>query len=93
MYEQGTADKTKGGLGIGLALVKQIVELHGGQINATSEGLGKGSTFTVLIPLQHRPIMPLSHSHSDNQDKLKDLKMLLIDDMEDVSQVLKCYLN
>ena len=46
-----TLDRSKGGLGIGLALVKQLVEMHGGQVAAESPGLGKGSTFVVRLPL------------------------------------------
>jgi signal transduction histidine kinase len=39
-----------GGLGLGLSIVKHIVELHGGQVSAESEGLGKGATFCVCLP-------------------------------------------
>jgi signal transduction histidine kinase len=47
----GERTSTGGGLGIGLALVRALVELHGGQISATSAGLGRGSEFTLLLPL------------------------------------------
>nr|WP_229423167.1 PAS domain S-box protein [Telluria aromaticivorans] len=46
-----TPDRSQGGLGIGLALVRNMVALHGGEVCARSEGLGKGSTFTVSLPL------------------------------------------
>ena len=53
------ASRSQGGLGIGLSVVKDTVALHGGSVQATSDGLGKGSEFTVRLPLaesgQNRP--------------------------------------
>ncbi|SDR51513.1 Signal transduction histidine kinase [Paraburkholderia fungorum] len=53
IFEQGrtTIDRSEGGLGIGLALVRNLVELHGGTVSASSDGPGKGSMFTVTLPL------------------------------------------
>ncbi len=48
---QRTPDRAQGGLGLGLALVKKLVELHGGAVEARSDGAGQGSTFTVRLPL------------------------------------------
>jgi PAS domain S-box-containing protein len=54
-------DRSRGGLGLGLALVKGLVELHGGHVSATSPGLGHGSTVSVEFPLtEQRPPAPLS---------------------------------
>lgn len=49
--QDGSAARRYGGLGLGLAIVRHIVELHGGSVNAESEGLGKGSTFRIRLPL------------------------------------------
>ncbi len=46
-----TPDRSQGGLGLGLALVRSLVQLHGGQVAAHSDGLGKGSSFTVTLPV------------------------------------------
>lgn len=53
LFRQGkrTPDRSQGGLGLGLALVKSIVSLHGGTVEANSDGLGKGCTFKVRLPL------------------------------------------
>jgi hypothetical protein len=48
-----TPERSQGGLGLGLALVKSIMAMHGGSVTATSEGLGKGSSFTLVLPLAH----------------------------------------
>ena len=52
------AHRAQGGLGIGLGLVKTLVELHGGSISARSEGIGKGSEFTVRLPIRHVAPLP-----------------------------------
>ena len=49
-------DRSRGGLGLGLALVKGMVELHGGEVSAHSDGPGKGARFTVSLPLDQREV-------------------------------------
>jgi signal transduction histidine kinase/DNA-binding response OmpR family regulator len=62
VQEEPTSDRALGGLGLGLTLVKSLVEMHGGRVEAHSEGLGRGSRFEVLLPLSEagaaRPAAP-----------------------------------
>lgn len=82
------------GLGIGLSLVRQLVEAHGGTVSVYSKGLGFGCTFSVLLPLseqQNRPSSPDSAASSD--ERLNGVKVLLVDDSADVLEVLNMLLE
>lgn len=78
-----------GGLGIGLALVKNLAELHGGRVEACSEGVGKGSTFTVCLPLA---AAPATHQHAavDSAARLPAGRrhILVVDDNADAADTL-----
>jgi signal transduction histidine kinase/CheY-like chemotaxis protein len=66
--EDGGTSRHQGGLGLGLAIVRHIVELHGGTVHAASEGLGKGATFTVALPIASvRAVAP-----DESRDKVVD---------------------
>jgi PAS domain S-box-containing protein len=90
-----TPDRSSGGLGLGLALVKNLTELHGGQVSCESAGLGKGSTFRVLLPRQ-----PDSSNERDGQgvdggaEQESDcVKILVVDDNEDAASMLAMLLE
>jgi signal transduction histidine kinase len=59
-----TADRAQGGLGIGLALVRSLVELHDGEVSVFSAGLGQGSRFTVVLPRAPDGTQPAGHASS-----------------------------
>lgn len=82
-------DRAKGGLGIGLALVKQLVSLHGGTVEARSAGIGKGSTFTVRLPRAARPAPPAEAPRApEQQGAAASLKVLVVDDNLEVAQTV-----
>ncbi|MGF6772280.1 signal transduction histidine kinase/ActR/RegA family two-component response regulator [Paraburkholderia sp. GAS199] len=86
IFEQGrtTIDRSEGGLGIGLALVKNLIELHGGSVRASSEGPGKGATFTVTLPLatgsQIANAAPQRIRVPEPLSARPDTRILLVDD-------------
>jgi CheY-like chemotaxis protein len=92
MFVQGYRglDRSSGGLGIGLTLVRKLTELHGGTVTAHSEGIGKGSTFTICLP--HVPFEPASAVQPRSTVKMppvtKPRRILLVDDNEDALHLL-----
>jgi PAS domain S-box-containing protein len=94
MYAQAdrTLDRAQGGLGIGLTLVRRLVELHGGTIMASSEGEGRGSTFTVR--LTRSPAAAASSSASFSPDRpARNRRVLLIEDSVDARDMLRMMLE
>ena len=80
-------DRSQGGLGIGLALVRKLVEMHGGTSRAASEGHGKGSTFTVSLPLIDAQGEALGEPLQKAQTKTTTpMKVLIVDDNVDSAQ-------
>lgn len=73
--------RSQGGLGIGLALVRQLVEMHGGTVDAFSAGSGMGSHFTLRIPLIAAPVVPDTLDQTNSAAGLpRQLKVLVVDD-------------
>ncbi|MBE9013595.1 response regulator, partial [Pseudanabaenaceae cyanobacterium LEGE 13415] len=82
--EDSTNTRQFGGLGLGLAISRQIVELHGGTIVAESEGAGTGSTFTVKLPLRAAVSATApTRSASEENATLEGLRILIVDDTQD----------
>jgi CheY-like chemotaxis protein len=85
-------ERAQGGLGIGLTLVKRLVEMHGGSVEARSEGPGTGSEFTVRIPALTSSA-PGPVRNGDGQAASTPLRILVADDNEDAAQSLAMLLR
>ena len=99
-----TTTRAQGGLGLGLAIVRNLVELHGGKVFADSAGEGQGSTFTVELPLQDSPELEpnclerqalkldgnnsLRDTSATASSALSGLRVLIVDDEPDVRDLL-----
>lgn len=96
LFVQGerTPDRSQGGLGIGLALVKSIVGLHGGFVEACSAGAGQGSVFTVTLPLQADARACARDDAAISLSKtLKPLRIMIVDDNADAARTLAVLLE
>ena len=80
-------ERATGGLGIGLALVKGLVEMHGGTVAASSGGEGRGSTFTVTLPVIAAPAAPAMTPRSNGRPEIRR-RILIVDDSRDGADTL-----
>lgn len=89
-----TPDRSQGGLGLGLTLVKSLVTLHDGQVHACSEGLGQGSTFTLVLPVLNKMASQIKRREPEKAKGAgKPLKMMIVDDNQDAARSLAVLLS
>ena len=89
MFSQGDSrhERAQGGLGIGLTLVRTLVEMHGGTVQAASDGIGKGSQFVVRLPLEQASAGELPAPHTEGHHGAR-LQILVVDDNRDAANTL-----
>ncbi len=90
IFEQGASsmDRSQGGLGIGLALVKNFVEMHGGTVNAASAGIGHGATFTVNLPIHKGAVAAETKPEAKRALLAHSSRLLIVDDNVDALETL-----
>jgi signal transduction histidine kinase/integral membrane sensor domain MASE1/ActR/RegA family two-component response regulator len=91
----GSMSRPHGGLGLGLAIVHHLVELHGGRVRAESEGRGRGAVFTVELPVAVTPSAARELTSLDTEiatDILRGLRLLVVEDHEDSRELMAAML-
>jgi PAS domain S-box-containing protein len=98
--EDSSSTRAHGGLGLGLALVRHLVELHGGRVRAESPGKGKGASFTATLPLvrahgerERPPAARGERAPSGGSEALRNLRVLVVDDDADALDVASMLLR
>lgn len=94
LFTQGEqARLSPGGLGIGLALARRLIELHGGSIEASSPGVHKGSSFVVRLPVPARPALGTNDEHDVPAMAASGLHVLVVDDNADAAEALAMFIK
>jgi PAS domain S-box-containing protein len=92
LFVQGhrSLDRSEGGLGIGLSVVKQLIEMHGGQVSGSSEGVGCGATFVIHLPLASEEATPREFQPQETKVKRR---ILVVDDNTDAADSMVALLK
>jgi two-component system CheB/CheR fusion protein len=85
-------ERTHGGLGLGLAVTKGLIELHGGTISASSAGKGHGAEFTIRVPSEAEPAV-IAHVVFDASQAPAPLRVLIVEDNVDAADILRTLLE
>ena len=94
VQQSQTLDRSQGGLGLGLAIAKNLVEMHGGTVRASSGGPGRGSTFTVELPFCETATRPAPREEADSAPIAGNgMRILVVDDNHDAADMLKVALE
>jgi CheY-like chemotaxis protein len=90
LFTQGerTPDRSHGGLGLGLALVRSLAELHDGRVSAASDGPGRGSRFTVSLPMAEADAQPSGDPRPAVAVATRPLRVMVVDDNVDAGETL-----
>ncbi|XXY47781.1 PAS domain S-box protein [Sorangium sp. So ce269] len=86
-------ERSRGGLGLGLALVKGLVALHGGTVSAESQGIGHGTEMVLHLPLERTPEASCGRPAPSSRRQSRSLRILIIEDNEDAAQSLQALLT
>ena len=103
LQSDSSSTRRHGGLGLGLSIVRQLVELHGGSVTALSQGAGQGATFKVTLPLmsvhhlpdnvETKPTLMTPKARAEKEVSLADLRVLVVDDEPDARELIAAVLK
>ncbi len=93
MQANATIDRSAGGLGIGLTIVRRLVELHGGSVTAHSDGINKGARFVVKLPLMAGAVQPTPVDEKKEGAASRRHRIVVIDDNADIRETLNMLLT
>ncbi|HEX3762854.1 MAG TPA: ATP-binding protein [Kofleriaceae bacterium] len=88
VQHEATLERAMGGLGLGLAIVRSLVELHGGTVTAASEGEGRGATFTVTLPALPAATVAAEPAPARLRRASSPRRVLIVDDNEDAAEMM-----